>query len=345
MNRRLDFKYFSKTDDEYNVTGILDCYNHAIANGIKSKFGNEVNIYNILAQDITLYMETDDKMNIEDLYTNYFPNQYINSTVYENSSLEMLERFLDEDKIVIINTLHHELEFFTYYKTPYDTTNGMPVHPLSIIHHDNENIYYVENLDLINKDNYSYYKDNKSVGLVRKEYMKPIFDRYLVCITIDIDFNKLDLFTERFFAMLKNYVDLSEKEETIKGINYFYGISVLEKLRELCYANNDLYGAEDYYKFNKKLIDGIKYIFRMRIFMKECLMKLAENKSFIIKNEILDIFEPLIEIWVNFTNTLIKKNMKKQLLLEKSLVEYFDNLIKHEKKLIDFISKLYIRQF
>ena len=338
MNKRLDFDYFSETDDENHLTVVLDCYNHAIANGIKSKYGNEVNIYNILAQDITLYMETDREMNIDYMSAIRFPNQYIHPVVYENATLEMLEKFLDEDKIVIINTLHHEIKFFKYYNTPYDTTN-VPSHPLSIIHHNSENLYYVENLNLINKANYRYYKDNESVGVIEKSYLKPIFDKYLVCITIDIDFNRLDLFDERLFTILKSYVDLSEKEEIINGISYFYGITALNKMIESCSAGNDLC-KKDIDVFNEDLINGIKYLFRMRIFMRECLMKLVENKSFIIKDEVMNAFTPSIETWINLVNILIKKNMKKQPLLDKSLVEYFNNLINYEKRLLDFISKL-----
>jgi len=334
IDKRLEFKYLSETNDEYYLTVMLDCYIHAIANGIKSNFGNELDLYKMLAEDITLYMETDEEENIKYLSTKDSPNQYIKSTVYENASLEMLERFLDDGKIVVINTLHHELKFFKYYNISYNTQNP-PSHPFVIIHHDIDNLYYIESLDFVHKENYKYYKDNKSVGVIEKAYMKPIFDRYLVCFTIDIDFNRLDLFTERFFALLRNYVDLTEKDEVIDGINYFHGTSVLKKLRELC----DIGGNNSN---NAELIAGTKYILRMRIFMKECLMKLAGNKSFvtITREEVYNAFQPAEDIWVNLMNILVKRNLKTQLLLDKGLVEYFDDLVSCERKVVRFISKL-----
>lgn len=338
MNKGINFHYSSETADKYNVTGILNCYNSALANGIKSKFGNEIDIYTIFAENIQVLLKTDGKMNIDFLSVPRFPNQYIKPIVYKNANLEMLEKFLDEDKIIIINTLHHEIKFFVYYNTPYDYLNGMPVHWTTVIHHDDKNIYYVENLDLINKKNYKYYNDNKFVGVVEKSYMNPFFDKYLVCVTIDIDFDRLDLFIERLFVILNSYVESAEKEETINGYNYFYGITALKKMIELCSVNNDLNKKKDY--DNEKLIDGVRYIFRMRIYMKECLLKLTENKSFITHKEILDIFEPSIESLITLTNILMKRDMKKQPLLDNNLIKYFNNIIKYEENLIDFISKL-----
>lgn len=337
IKKRLDFKYFSETEDKYHATQMLDCGNYSVASGIKSKFGNDLNIYNILAEDITMYMTIDNEMNIKFPSVNRFPNQYIKWNAYKNAALELLEQFLDEDKIVLINTLHHELKFLGYYNMPYDYTNGMPVHWITVIHHDAKNIYYVEHPDMINHAHYNYYKDNQSVGVIDKEYLKPLFEKYLVCITIDIDFGRLDLFDERLFSILKNYIDLFDKEKIIDGINYFYGIASLRKMAELCFTEI----KSD--KSTEKLINSIRKINLMRIYMKECLMKLAENKSDIIditKEDIYNTFEPMIMALINIINVLTKRDMKKQILLDESMSGLFNGLITYEKKIAELISKI-----
>jgi hypothetical protein len=185
----------------------------------------------------------------------------------------------------------------------------------------------------VHKDKYRHYKDNITVGVIEKAYIKPIFDRYLVCFVTDIDFANLDLFTERLVAILKSYVELDKKEEAINGVSHFYGTAVIEKLKESCFAGNDLNNGE--------LITGTKYILRMKIFMKECLIKLAENKSFVTTaDEIINSFDPSIETWANLINILVKRSMKKRTLLDKNLIEYFNDLIRKEKVLIKFISDL-----
>ena len=145
IKKRLGFRYFSDPEDRYYATQMLDCGNYSVATGIKSKFGNDLNIYSMFAEDITIYMTIDDEMNISFPSVTRFPNQYINWSAHKNSSLELLEQFLDEDKIVLINTLHHELKFLGYYNMPYDYKDGMPVHWITVIHHDSENIYIMSN--------------------------------------------------------------------------------------------------------------------------------------------------------------------------------------------------------
>jgi len=339
MDKKIMFRYCCETHDKYHATNSLDCYEYAIANGIKSKFGNEINMYNIFAKDITLRMTIDENNNIN-LGMNYHPNQHIYIDRYENSSLEILEQLLDKNEIVLISTLHHEIKFFKYYNTPYSTEHGMPIHWLSIVHHDSEYLYYVENPDLINYDNYSYYRDNKTVGVISKKYMKKFFDRYLLCVKVHIDFERLDIFTDRLLQILKTIVATSEKKKTTNGGNEYYGITVIEKLIDVCLGESEIYNRESSEEFSYGMVDATRFIFQARIYMKECLMNFVESKTNITKDEIFDAFEPAIEAWIIVHNIFLKRHIMKQSLLSRQMIKCFSQLILHEKQIISCMGKI-----
>jgi len=339
MNRNINFKYGSETHDKYHATLSLDCYEYAVANGIKSKFGNEINMYDIFAKDITFCMAMDKENNIGWGMSQH-PNPHINVTIYENSTLEMLEQFLDNNEIILINTLHHEIKFFKYYNTPYSTENGMPVHWLSIVHHDSENLYFVENPDLVNPDNYTYYAENKTVGMISKEYMKPFFDRYLVCLIVHIDFDEPNVFTENLFEILQNTVASFEKKNSTNEICEFYGIAALEKMVEICSGNDEVCYNKHTEELSSYLVDATRVIFQIRIYMKECLMLLAENRLAITKDEIFEAFEPAIETWIMVRNIFTKKHIRKQPLLDKHMVRYFSSLMLYEKRIVECMAKI-----
>jgi len=339
MDKKIDFKYGIETHDKYHATNMLDCYEYAISNGIKSKFGNEISMYNIFAKNITLRMTIDSETSIN-LSMNNYSNQFIDVATYENSSLEIIEQLLDKDEIVIINTLHHEIKFFKFYNTPYSTERGMPIHWLSIVHHDCENLYYVENPDLINHGNYSYYGDNKTVGMISKEYMKKFFDRYLLCLKINIDFKQLDVFADRLLEILQAIIESSKPENVTNGFDEYYGIAVIERMIEICLNNSKTYYSEYSEDLSFSLVDAIRIIFQARIYMKECLMCFVDNNRYITKDEIFDAFEPAIKTWIVVYQVLLKRHIKKQQLLGRHISEYLSQLILHEKRIIDCIKKI-----
>lgn len=337
MSKALGFRYYTESD-QYRITGSLNCYDYAIATGIKSKYGNDINIYSIMANDITAYVRVNESSHIEFFGMNYVANPHIKVTTFgENgdASLKIIEKLLDDNKIVIINTLHHELKFLIYYGTPYDTSNGMPFHFLSIVHHDDKHLYYVEAPFLLNKEYYVHCNNNETVGMVEKNYLMPIFSRYLICKAVDIDFNNLQLFDNHLIQLMRQIVESSNTNVKINDKKYYVGISAIEKLIHACSNDNFECHIED-----EAFIFSTQRVFSMRIFMKECLIKFAEQKQFAQEKEIFDVFEPSIETWINIYNIFQKRQFKGQVLLTPDMIPFYEQAIKQEKEIIEFISEI-----
>lgn len=233
----------------------LNCLDAKIYLYIKNFFPDQDNILVPFIQDIGFTLIKDESDRIADFGSAYYMNiKYnnsfasrkevfnINREVFSSSSeaINFIEEKISQKDLIIISTYTKRLtchENFISHYCPFEGHENEFRHYILIVGSDEKNLYFIDNPIVYNSNRYTYYKNYKEIGSIKKEEIIFAFDAFCETFSLDIDMKQI----EELFSANLLYQRLCEnhfsKPKKINGLKIINGKSAYEELMQLLEYN------------------------------------------------------------------------------------------------------------
>ena len=336
------FYYMSENNERDPVVNILsDCVEQCSYLILKNKYGIEDNSFKILLNELTFYV-FDSKSNIDIMVSgNHYDLFNIKISPYQkmDAYYEVI-RELKEDNMVILFTIKEMLPFSVFYSENFIVPdNYQPFHVILIIGQDDENFFFIENPDILEKSRTQFYENNKQVGMIRKDLLKKLSEYYCGYATISI--NETNIINIKEFDYVDDALNRSisnfYKENVIEdGTTYYYGINALKKLINVCNEGNislkSMSPTNDrnmlaYFDWKIWCIKNRRKYMYNYLLTQDCSEKLKEE----LYNS--------TKYWETLYRIMVKKCEKNLYMLDNSYIPYFNPIINTEERIIDYIKQ------
>ena len=348
FKENIDMEYhFLKNGEADDYSLYLDCDILMIYFISKRKLKSTKGMKELLMSDITIEVIQNQDGSIYNISHLTFPFrddifkvQYYKGNGYQ--SIKEIEELLDKGELVIVNTFMQKVPFSHQYRESDYTVPDQ--HSFLIIAYDQQSFYYVEMPQIINAKNYIPYGENKSVGIIDKEVLRPAFDDLLNFATVSFDEQKINngsQFKELIQIMLKNYK---------KGVLYengrkvSQGFAAIQCLIDICNRNSlDLYDSSTFTQmwlvglFNWKTWS----IASQRKLLKYALEEYDEECNYDVKLNLIDRLEELFKLWVDIGLFIRVRAGKGETTFGTIYIEHFQKLKDKEEELINKLKELW----
>lgn len=191
-------------------------------------------------------------------------------------AIRVLENLLDQNKMVILQTVFNRLNFFIHYSPAFnmaDYNDAEDQHANVIVSHDEKNLYYIEKN--IRIDNFVPFQGNEQIGVVAKKDVLEALRYFMRCFTLEISFDQInnpELIESDMAAFMKcisgNYFGAVE---SVEGYTRWYGAAALEKLAEFCETGVDInkYFVSDGWLLQNRVCFDIEQFYGARLLLLE----------------------------------------------------------------------------
>ena len=261
-----------------------------------------------------------------------------------SQSIKEIEELLDKGELVIVNTFMQKVPFSIHYRESDYSPPENDKHNFLIIAYDEQRFYYVEIPHVINAKNYIPYGENKSVGIIDKEVLRPAFDDLLNFATVSFDEQKINngsQFKELIQIMLKNYEKGVYYED---GRKVSQGFAAIQCLIDICNTNSlDLNDSRNFVQmwlvglFNWKTWS----IASQRKLLKYALEEYDEECNYDVKLNLIDRLEELFKLWVDLGYFIRVRHGKGETIFGTIYIEYFQELKDKEEEFVNKLKELW----
>lgn len=340
--------YYQKNGEIIKDVDLIrgDCFPLNTYIVLKHKYSQLDNIYKLIMDDINfgIILEKNGQINnivyknnsmIENGVLKYSSHEYI----YQGTkAITALEKFIDREKYVMIQTINEWLPFSIHYNPNYKLNRFIPGHIQIIIGYDKEYFYFVEDPALINYNQYKAY--SKDVGMLDRVEALEIIGTYLKCINVKIDREKYAVIDSLIFNILKESVKTYRKLDKIdsSGRVYFYGRNAINRLIDI--SKQEYIHLDEVYKDLGPLNLFLRWKFRAIKNKRYTLFRFFEyfEKKY-YQTDIKKLLEIDYAMWNKIWIIFEKKFAKKEFLWDKHLAKYFEHVLKIEDELFNSIEQ------
>lgn len=314
---------------------------------LKNKYDHLDKIYRMLIDDINFVIVLENNMKIKNI-------SYQNSSIKKEGILKYqsyefiyqgldainaLEKFVDNEKLVMIQTINEWLPFSIHFDPYYKFNSFNPGHIQIVIGYDEKQLYFVEDPALINYEMFDAYSND--VGKLDRTTAIEVMGTYLKCITVNINMKRYREIDSIIYNIIKKSCIMyrKEKEQDMNGNTYHYGREAINSLidiskKEYIYLDeNDknLGPINLFLRWKFRAIKNKRYtLFLFFKYFQDRYHQIGISE--LIKKD----YDEWNKIWIIFE----RKFKKKEYLWDKSLAKYFENILQLEDKLFDNIEKL-----
>jgi hypothetical protein len=324
-----------------------------------------INYYALLLDDITFLINLDNN------------NKLLRSAIKVNSSginkellslsreviehdgtkaLDMIESALHKEGHVILRTADAFLPFSIYYN-PEEFDRKLfreNAHVIMIVGSDDENLFFVDQLNELNLNKYSYYKDRKDIGVYKKKDFYEALNIYAAVMTMQFNEHNVkeaDKFSDKILMQAINHyynnvASMKYDSDEVKAIG---GREALLFLKELCINQSGILnekvcypfsGVESKFDMYKEIINGITGIVNRR----EILLGFYNNKKVISMSEriLLKHMREDITAWEILKSAILKKYEYKDYLMGQNELPYIEQVIYNEELIFEKLQKVLI---
>lgn len=340
--------FYQKNGEKVKDVDLIrgDCFPLNTYLVLKHKYTQLDDIYKLIIDDINfeIVLEKDGQIN----YIDYKNNSMIENDALIYSSQEyicqgtkaiaILEKLIDKEKYVMIQTINEWLPFSIHYDPNYTFNKIIPGHIQIIVGYDEKQFYFVEDPAVINYDKYKAF--SKDVGMLDRAEVLEILGTYLKCINVSINKEKYKIIDSLIFNILmrscKTYRKLSAQDSD--GRIYLYGRNAIKCLIDI--------SKQEYIHLNEvdKKLGPINLFLRWKF-------RAIKNKRHVLflffkyfeKNyfptKITALLETDYNIWNKIWYVFEKKFAKKEYIWDKHLAKYFENILEVEDELFNSIEQ------
>lgn len=340
--------YYHKNSEIIRDVDLMrgDCFPLNTYIVLKHKYTQLDNIYKLIIDDINFWIALGKNGKIN--YIGYKNNSMIENDVLIYSSqeyirqgarsIEALEKFLDKDKFVMIQTINEWLPFSIHYNPNYKFDKITPGHIQIMIGYDEKQFYFVEDPALINYDKFNAF--SKDVGMLDRTEALRILGTYLKCIDVRIDTDKYKMIDSLIFSIIKKSCRTYKKSNTYDsgGCIYLYGRNAINCLIDI--------SKQEYINLNE--ID--KNLGPMNLFLRWkfraiknkrhtlfLFFKYFEKKYF--QTKVTSLLKKDYDAWDKIWIIFEKKFAKKEYIWDRHLAKYFENVLGIEDELFNSIEQ------
>ena len=362
--KSLKLTYYVKengeSDEIVNLLG--SCFDENLFLVMKNKLGNIKDPFPFFLNDITLGLRltSEEKITRGGIFTGWIN---INSDLFSvntqvirhdyKKAFSVLEGLLDSGEVVMVTTVCEELPFKKRYGDSYNPNYDEHNHIFIIIWHDKEYFYYVEKPYDLHPLNFVPYKENRGVGIARKEDFIKAFGILLVCRTIDFYENDLQKVNSRIIPTIQEMIKKYNNEQVNfgeDGFKYYYGRNAIKKIIDICnkeyfYINEGLWESPEYIgtlTFEKQFEWNVDLIVNRRTILSKVIANLQQDANGLTVN-LLNTINSGIQSWVKTRNIITKRFFSGRYLLDASIGKYFENVLNIEDELFECLKNYIIK--
>lgn len=351
IKNNLESTYYHLKDGQPDVIASIlksECFKVSSYFIIKNPFKNYFNPYILFLDNITFSLSKykNNKIAYADVISNHINESLIKVNIHSNNELNALltlEKLLDKYGMVILQTVNHKLPFSVYYQENYNINNFIPGHSFLVIGHDKDFIYYVDEKSCINYSNFTSYKYNRDIGVVKKQDILPAINCFFRAYTITFDKSDMNDAEANINKIFKEIINDYHKLPSVSGeIITLYGKEAILNMIDICYSENTFLDKKvESPMYNNTLHKLLYWKFTVAADRRRMLYYLILN-YYKYKNEsdLVDLISQSVNKWLLFRNILEKRYLKNYYLIDSNLIKYLMDILKVEEKIIYLLDKL-----
>jgi len=351
----LELDYFFNSDGTQNelVKHLGNCMTKNMYFILKDQVDSVETLYKIYIDDFTFHISRDLIGKITSIDNNDIINlqNYVNiSNLYSikndaAKAFEVLESLLDKDEIVFVNTFMRKVPYYrTYIEDIVEQNNTMvDRHYFLALWHENDVLYYLDNIINHNKKHFVPYNKNMDIGVAKKAEFINAFNDQFSCFTIKPNIDELKEINKRMSLILKRNIENYNKEvvENTKGDRVFCGRNAIKELINIC-KEERFYLNEYVSTYVTDLSSRISVVFSRSCDRKRVLIYFLTKLSSTAFPDILKMIDAVkvsIDKMENARNIMLKGNIMQDYLIGTKYIEYFEEIILAEDGLYKLLEE------
>lgn len=337
-----------------------DCVQQLAAIMMKKQFGDKYNKYAVYMGDMAFNVAIDNegyiarsaiKSNEIDIKRNFVRKKKIIIQNDYKATVRAISDALATEGYAVLRTVDAYLPFSIYYVEDgsYDINTFQELgHVIMIVYEDEENYYFIEQLQEMNEDKYTHVKSRKDIGWCSKEVFKKALSVYAKIFTFE--FNEQGIIestmfvdeiisksVEHFYGNISTRISRDKRGLIIGGqaaleylgVAYNEGKIVLNKK----VYNSTLKGYCDF-DIGRELMNGATGLKNRRLVLKGFLEERKQSEK---DRDLIIALDRSIKIWDRFKNRIIKKCYKKDFCISEKELVLIEEIISAEKKLFELL--------
>ncbi len=354
LDKLASFKfYFDKFGEEDKIATAMNCFEACIYAILKNKYPEEADmITSLFLREInpTLWIDNttgtfrihnpNDK--IIPLWRKFVKVEQLEKQ-HDESAIQLLESMLDENQMVMIQTVFAKIKYYVWYNPEYDVStfvDGYHNHVSLVLGYEDDKIYFIDkkpyNLDM---QHFVPCDFNREISIGDKKEFQEAFSHLLRCYVPSLDEAKVkepDIYEKELREMLQKITEeYFAPAEEVDSITKYYGALALQKLIEMCEMGKDI---RNYYiipnwellgniTFDLWLIKGARCI--LKEYVKAKAQKTENPESLARLIELLT----LSELYWDTLSRLFVKIIRSEMRLNEKIADYVKKIISLENEL------------
>ena len=315
---------------------ITDCLPKIAYVLYKNRFSDSINYLISNMNDMTFNLATTDSDELVDFgftkslrWNNYVKYNHINTT--SGSAIKTLLALLDEGHTPIVFTVYPLLKFSPFYAPDTNVDTYQPAHAFLLLHYDQENYYFFDSIAV----NFTPYKENKEIGVIKRNEADPIFEKLLKLDLITYDASEEQDLRVNIQSILDIYItrftDKSQKH--IDSYVIRYGAAAYEKMIDICEHEKPLLSKP------ARLIEGaslgklIAWKAMSIVGTKAVAALWLDRYGGNAGKETNHVLKKTIDLWNIVKNKISKDTQNTKTRLDERYLEHFYNIYLYENEL------------
>lgn len=319
----------------YNCV-VLHTYVHA-----KVKGCNINNYFHSIINDLSLAF---DSRGFGEFYSN---NYEIDSNILKfnkhdgncNNGLTIMENIINNGSCVMVQACGFFINFSKAYKpsvTIEEIKNHVPGHVFSILNCDKDYYYYYDEDEHLNKKSFVPYKENKEIGVIRKDLLNDALRHSLFFYTVDFNINNQTELDRNALSVIRRYVS-----------NYYNGL-ISSKNEHIDLGRNAILKLIQFHEYDTDCQNSainawqLRNMSSKRELISNWIIGLDIDKYGLSKkltNDILEICNNCSKVWSTLKNAVLKNTIIGEKPIGDIQKQYLLKLLQNEDILCEMLGE------
>ena len=239
MKKRYYYDAEGKMENLYSR--ITNCFEQSIFLALKAKGLEKCIHHRLFLEDIALRVFTREDTFAMDINCFEQFHEFLEIDKYDNNladPFEFLEKCLDHEKGLAVQTVFQLLPFNQHYNPDYNTSNFKPGHVFVLLGIKDDFLLFLENPASRNRKSFMPYQASYDIGVIHKSDVSNAFRHYLSVFSYEVSEEKIAKYNSRETDIVTLLKKIAENGRGICAGTGSIGIGAIEKLINICRSRN-----------------------------------------------------------------------------------------------------------